>query len=222
MEWKALEISLKLAFWTSVLLLPLGIVMGRALAWKQIPARPFIQSLIFLPLVLPPTVLGYYFLLSISPDAPLGSLWHWLFNRSLAFSFEGLLLASLIANLPFAIQPVQHAFSNIDSEIRDAARVCGLNAWQSLWKVELPLVWPGLLGAFLLTFTHTLGEFGVVLMVGGNLEGETRTLSIAIYDQVQAFNMDAAGNMALLLLGIAFFSLLLLQWKSFQSDHRHA
>lgn len=212
MEWQALEISLRLALFTSLLLLPVGIFLGRALAWKQLPASNWIQSLVFLPLVLPPTVLGYYFLVAVSGEAPFGQLWYSLFGRQLAFTFEGLLLACILANLPFAVQPLMHAFGNIDPEIRDAARVCGLNPWQALIRIELPLVWPGLLGAFLLTFTHTLGEFGVVLMVGGNLEGETRTLAIAIYDQVQAFNMQAAGQMALLLLALAFFSLLLLQW----------
>ncbi|TVQ71459.1 MAG: molybdate ABC transporter permease subunit [Oceanospirillales bacterium] len=214
MDWQALQISLKLAFWTSVLLFPVGIFVGRALAVRQLPFRPLIQSLIFLPLVLPPTVLGYYFLVAIAPDAALGSSWQWLTGRQLAFTFEGLLLVSLIANLPFAIQPVQNSFAAIDADVRDAARVCGLNFWQALWRVELPLAWPGLLSAFLLTFTHTLGEFGVVLMVGGNLEGETRTLSIAIYDEVQALNMTAAGQMSLLLLTLAFVSLLLVQWKT--------
>ncbi len=222
MDWQALQISLELAFWTSVLLFPVGIFMGRALAVRQLPFRPFIQSLIFLPLVLPPTVLGYYFLLSIAPDAPLGGGWQWLTGRQLAFTFEGLLLVSLVANLPFAIQPVQNSFAAIDPDVRDAARVCGLNFWQALWRVELPLAWPGLLSAFLLTFTHTLGEFGVVLMVGGNLAGETRTLSIAIYDEVQALNMTAAGQMSLLLLTLAFVSLLLVQWKTQRhSDKGH-
>ncbi|WP_417584977.1 molybdate ABC transporter permease subunit [Nitrincola sp.] len=214
MDWQALQISLKLAFWTSIVLFPVGIFMGRALAVRQLPLRPFIQSLIFLPLVLPPTVLGYYFLVAIAPDATFGASWQWLTGRQLAFSFEGLLLVSLVANLPFAIQPVQNSFAAIDPDVRDAARVCGLNFWQALWRVELPLAWPGLLSAFLLTFTHTLGEFGVVLMVGGNLAGETRTLSIAIYDEVQALNMTAAGQMSLLLLTLAFASLLLVQWKT--------
>lgn len=214
MDWQALKVSLELAFWTSIFLFPIGVFVGRALAVRQLPFRPVIQSLIFLPLVLPPTVLGYYFLVAIAPDALLGSGWFWLTGRPLAFTFEGLLMVSLIANLPFAIQPVQNSFAAIDSDVRDVARVCGLNFWQALWKVELPLAWPGLLSAFLLTFTHTLGEFGVVLMVGGNLEGETRTLSIAIYDEVQALNMTAAGQMSLLLLVLAFVSLLLVQWKT--------
>lgn len=221
MEWQALEISFRLALLTSLLLLPVGIFLGRLLAWHTNRTTPLLHSLIFLPLVLPPTVLGYYFLVMISGDAQLGQFWESLFGTSLAFSFEGLLLASLVANLPFAVQPIQHAFAAIDPEVRDAARVCGLNPWLSLLKIELPLVWPGLVGAFLLTFTHTLGEFGVVLMVGGNLAGETRTLSIAIYDQVQAFNFDAAGQMALLLLALAFFSLLLLQWLMLLRQRRN-
>ncbi|RAU19638.1 molybdate ABC transporter permease subunit [Nitrincola tibetensis] len=211
MELQALEISFRLAIFTSLLLLPIGITLGRFIAWSHRPWVPVLQSLIFLPLVLPPTVLGYYFLVAFSGQAPLGSLWETLFNKSLNFSFEGLLIASIIANLPFSVQPIQHAFSGIDRDLRDAARTCGLNPWQAFFKIELPLIWPGVAGAFVLTFAHTLGEFGVVLMVGGNLSGETRTLSIAIYDQVQAFNLDAAGQMALVLLALAFVSLLLLQ-----------
>ncbi|EXJ09567.1 molybdate ABC transporter permease subunit [Nitrincola nitratireducens] len=211
MELQALEISFRLAMLTSLLLLPIGIGLGRVIAWSQRSWVPVLQSVIFLPLVLPPTVLGYYFLVAFSGQAPLGRAWESLFNSSLNFSFQGLLIASIIANLPFTVQPIQHAFSAIDRELRDAARTCGLTPWQTFCKIELPLIWPGLAGAFVLTFAHTLGEFGVVLMVGGNLAGETRTLSIAIYDQVQAFNLDAAGQMALVLLTLAFMSLLLLQ-----------
>lgn len=211
MEFQALDISFRLALFTSLILLPFGIVIGRFLAWSQKPWTPVIQSLIFLPLVLPPTVLGYYFLVAFSGQTPIGGLWEFLFRKPLNFSFEGLLLASVIANLPFTVQPIQYAFSTIDRDLRDASRTCGLTSWHRLTKIELPLVWQGMAGAFILTFAHTLGEFGVVLMVGGNLAGETRTLSIAIYDQVQTFNFDAAGQMALVLLALAFVSLLILQ-----------
>jgi molybdate transport system permease protein len=211
MEFQALEISFRLALFTSIILLPIGIAVGRFLAWSQKPWTPVIQSLIFLPLVLPPTVLGYYFLVAFSGQAPIGGLWEALFNKTLNFSFEGLLIASIIANIPFTVQPIQYAFSTIDRDLRDASRTCGLTPWQTFLKIELPLIWQGMAGAFVLTFAHTLGEFGVVLMVGGNLAGETRTLSIAIYDQVQAFNLEAAGQMALVLLSLAFVSLLLLQ-----------
>ncbi|MCD8513911.1 MAG: molybdate ABC transporter permease subunit [Nitrincola sp.] len=222
MELQALDISFRLALLTSLVLLPIGIALGRFLAWSQRPWTPIIQSLIFLPLVLPPTVLGYYFLVAFSGQAPLGGLWESLFNKTLNFSFEGLLIASVIANLPFSVQPIQYAFSSIDRDLRDASRTCGLNPWQAFWRVEIPLIWQGIAGAFILTFAHTLGEFGVVLMVGGNLSGETRTLSIAIYDQVQAFNFDAAGQMALILLSLAFASLLLLQsLGQFKQRSRH-
>lgn len=211
MEFQALEISFRLALFTSLFLLPIGIAIGRFLAWSQKPWTPIAQSIIFLPLVLPPTVLGYYFLVAFSGQAPLGGFWEFLFGKTLNFSFEGLLIASVIANLPFTVQPIQYAFSAIDRDLRDASRTCGLSSWQTFFKIELPLIWQGMAGAFVLTFAHTLGEFGVVLMVGGNLAGETRTLSIAIYDQVQSFNFDAAGQMALVLLALAFVSLLLLQ-----------
>lgn len=214
MDWSALSISLKLAFWTSVLLLPLGLVLGRWLAWYPPRAAAWVHSLIFLPLVLPPTVLGYYALLAIAPDAPLGMLWQSLSGRSLAFSFEALLLVSLVANLPFVVQPICNSYQALDRDIYDAGRVCGLAPWSLFWRIELPLIWPGVLSATMLTFTHTLGEFGVVLMVGGNLAGETRTLSIAIYDEVQALNMSAAGQMSLFLLLLAFSALLWMQWQN--------
>jgi molybdate transport system permease protein len=139
-----------------------------------------------------------------APQGALGQTWLALTGRSLVFSFDGLLLASLLVNIPFAVQPVQRAFEAIPREAREAAWCCGLSSWQTLWRVELPLAWPGLASAMVLTFVHTLGEFGVVLMVGGNLDGATRTLSIAIYDRVQAFDDSGAARMSLLLVVIAF------------------
>lgn len=207
MEWQALEVSFRLALLTSLFLIPIGLFLGRLFAWSSAAWIRILNTLVFLPLVLPPTVLGYYFLVSFSSDAPLGYIWQEIFQSSLSFSFHGLLIASIIANLPFAIQPIQNSFLNIDTDIRDAARVCGLNLWSAFFKVELPLIWPGIASAFLLTFAHTLGEFGIILMVGGNLDGETRTLSIAIYDQVQAFNFSAAGQMSLFLLILSFIFL---------------
>ncbi len=222
MDFQALEISFRLAIFTSLILLPIGIVIGRFLAWSQRRWTPLLQSLIFLPLVLPPTVMGYYFLTAFSGQAPLGGLWELLFNRTLNFSFEGLLIASVIVNLPFSVQPIQYAFNSIDRDLRDASLTCGLPFWKAFYKIELPLIWQGLAGVFVLTFAHTLGEFGVVLMVGGNLAGETRTLSIAIYDQVQAFNLEAAGQMSLVLLALAFACLLALQVLGQFRQKRHA
>jgi molybdate transport system permease protein len=160
------------------------------------------------PLVLPPTVLGFYLLVTFGARSPLGQAFERVLGQALPFSFEGLLLASAIANIPFVVQPIQRAFEAIPPEIRDAAACCGLTPWQRLRQIELPLAWPGILTAAMLTFAHTLGEFGVVLMVGGNLPGETRTLSIAIYDRMQAFDDGAAGVMAATLLALSVITLM--------------
>ena len=160
------------------------------------------------PLVLPPTVLGFYLLVTFGARSPLGQAFERLAGQSLPFSFEGLLVASAIANIPFVVQPIQRAFEAIPSEIRDAAACCGLTPWQRLIQIEIPLAWPGILTAAILTFAHTLGEFGVVLMVGGNLPGETRTFSIAIYDRMQAFDDRSAGVMAATLLAVSVVTLM--------------
>ena len=200
-------LSVKLALWTTLILLPVGLLVGRLLAYSRMRGKAWIESLLLLPLVLPPTVLGYYLLLVFSPNSALGAALQSIFGIPLVFSFPGLVVASLIVNLPFAIQPVQQAFAAIPHDVREAAWVSGLSSWQTLKRIEMPLAWPGLLCAAALTFAHTLGEFGVVLMVGGNIAGETRTLSIAIYDSVQAFDMRTAG---MLTAGLIIFSLLAL------------
>ncbi len=200
MDDTALYLSLRLAFWTCVILFPLAIIIGRLLAWQRFTGKAFVEALIALPLVLPPTVLGFYLLLSMGASSALGQYYYGLTGRHLVFTFDGLLLASVIFNLPFAIQPMQRAFEAIPENIREAAWCCGLSRWQSLWRIELPLAWPGAVSALALTFAHTLGEFGVVLMVGGNIDGETRTIAIAIYDRVQAFDNETAGTMSAFLL----------------------
>ena len=200
MDWQALTLSLQLAGWTMLILFPLGIWLGRLLAWRVFPGRALIEALLALPLVLPPTVLGYYLLVAMGSASPLGRWFEQLSGHSLVFSFSGLLLASVLFNLPFAIQPMQRAFEAIAPEVRAAAACCGLSAWRTMWRIELPLAWPGILSALVLTFAHTLGEFGVVLMVGGSIPGETRTIAIAIYDRVQVMDFDAAGLMSATLL----------------------
>ncbi|TSE25326.1 molybdate ABC transporter permease subunit [Tepidimonas aquatica] len=199
MDWPALMLSLELAAATLAVLLPLGLALGRWLARTAWAGKAWVEALVVLPLVLPPTVLGYYLLVTLGASSPLGA---WLAEHlgvRLTFNFAGLLLASVVFNLPFMVQPIQRAFEAIPRELREAAAVHGLGAWQTLWRVELPLAWPGILSALVLTFVHTLGEFGVVLMVGGNIPGETRTIAIAIYDRVQAFDLASADRMALLL-----------------------
>ena len=200
MDTTALTLSLSLAFWTCAILLPLAIFCGRLLAWKQFPGKALVEAAIALPLVLPPTVLGFYLLLGMGATSTIGQFYHSLTGHHLVFTFDGLLVASVIFNLPFAIQPMQRAFEAIPVNVREAAWCCGLSRLQALWRIELPLAWPGVASALALTFAHTLGEFGVVLMVGGNIEGETRTIAISIYDRVQAFDNHSAGIMSAFLL----------------------
>lgn len=207
MDWPALELSLWLAFWTSAILLPLGLLIARWLAWSRFRGKGFVEAAIALPLVLPPTVLGYYLLLAFGAASPIGRTWQTLFGHSLVFTFEGLLIASIIFNLPFTIQPLQRAFEGVPINVREAAWVSGLSNWQTFLRIELPLAWSGVIAALALTFAHTLGEFGVVLMVGGNIPGETKTIAIAIYDRVQAFDDAAAGRMSALLLALSFFTI---------------
>lgn len=203
MDWTALWLSLWLGIFTIVILLPVGIAAGRFLAYRDFTGRGMVEAIVALPLVLPPTVLGYYLLVAFGAASPIGQLWQAVFGRQLVFTFEGLLLASIIFNLPFAIQPMQRGFEAIPLEVREAAACCGMSPWRALVKVELPLAWPGILTAMVLSFAHTLGEFGIVLMVGGSIPGETRTISIAIYDRVQAFDGAAAAQMSALLLALS-------------------
>jgi len=220
LDAQALALSLKLAVGTAVLLLPLAVVVGRVLAWQRFAGKPAVEALLALPLVLPPTVLGYYLLVTFAPTSTLGALYQSLAGTTLAFSFEGLLVASVIANIPFAVQPVQRGFESIATEVREAAWLCGMSNWRAFWRVELPLAWPGLLTAFVLTFAHTLGEFGVVLMVGGNIPGETRTVAIAIYDRAQALDDHAAGVMAAMLLALSFAAIGVVYWLDRARRHR--
>ena len=200
MDWQALRLSLELATVTLVVLLPLGLWLGRWLARARFTGKAWVEAAVVLPLVLPPTVLGYYLLVSLGGASPLGRWVQEHLGVALTFNFTGLVVASVVFNVPFMVQPVQRAFEAIPANLAEAAAVSGLCAWQTFWRVEVPLAWPGILSAMVLTFVHTLGEFGVVLMVGGSIPGETQTIAIAIYDRVQAFDLQAADRMALLLL----------------------
>jgi molybdate transport system permease protein len=208
MDWSALGVSLWLGAGTITVLLPLGIWFGRVLAYRQFRGKLLVEALVTVPLVLPPTVLGFYLLVTFGARSPLGQAFQAVVGQSLPFSFAGLLFASAIANIPFVVQPIQRGFEAIPPDVRDAAACCGLSPWQRFLRIELPLAWPSVLTAAILTFAHTLGEFGVVLMVGGNLPGETRTLSIAIYDRMQAFDDRSAGIMAATLLVVATVTLM--------------
>ena len=222
MDWTAFALSAQLGGLTILVLVPLSIALGRWLALGTFRGKALIESLVALPLLLPPTVVGFYLLVAFGGRSLAGRLFSAATGESLAFSFEGLLVASVIVNLPFAVQPIQRAFESIPVDVREAAVCCGMSRWTALRVVELPLAWPGIVTAAALTFAHTLGEFGVVLMVGGNIPAETRTLSIAIYDRMQAFDNRGAGAMAAVLLVLAVLTLALTNALSRRIVRRHA
>jgi molybdate transport system permease protein len=221
LDWEAFRVSLKLAAWTGAILLPLGLILARTLAFRRVPAKGLVEAVIAAPLVLPPTVLGFYLLTALGGNSGVGRAWAAAFGHPLAFSFEGLLVASLIFNLPFAVQPMQRAFEALPPDVRQAAWVSGLSPWRTFWRIELPLAWTGVLSGLALTFAHTMGEFGVVLMVGGSIPGETRTLALSIYDRVQAFDAPAAGVMSAILLGFSIAAIAVVYGLAGSIGRRH-
>lgn len=221
MDWVAFTVSLQLSLATTVILFFVGIGIAHALAGSSFPGRSLVEAVVALPLVLPPTVLGYYLLIALGAGSPLGIVFQSLTGDTLAFSFSGLLLASVIYSLPFAVQPILRAFEGIPWDLREAAWCSGLSRWQTFVRVELPLAWPGILTAMVLSFAHTMGEFGVVLMVGGNIPGETKTISIAIYDKVESLENEAAGTMSLVLLIFALVTISLIYMVNRRMDHRY-
>ena len=221
MDWSALRLSAYLSMATALILIPISIAVGRWLATTTHRLKPIVEAALALPLVLPPTVLGYYLLVSMGGASPLGSLYQQWTGQTLAFSLSGLLLASLIFNIPFAMMPIQRAFEAIPQDLFDAARTCGLSRWRTLWHIELPLAWRGILSGLIMTAAHTLGEFGVVLMVGGSIPGETKTISISIYDKVQSFDLHSAGVMSATLLLVSLVTLLTTAWLTRARHLRH-
>ncbi|MBO2622293.1 molybdate ABC transporter permease subunit [Shewanella algae] len=209
MDWQSLWLSVKLAAISVLVLLPLAILLSRLLAYREFHGQSWIEALIMVPLVLPPTVIGYYLLVGLGSESWLGQWLQQTLGVQLVFHFSGLVVASVLVNIPFAVQPIQRAFEAIPQDVRDACACCGMSRTKQLFKVELPLVWPGILTALVLCFSHVLGEFGVVLMMGGSIAGETKTISIAIYDSVQAFDFASAGTMSLVLLLFAITTLAL-------------
>lgn len=199
-----LWLSMKLAACVGAILLLVGMPIAYWLAYATWRGKFLLESLVALPLVLPPTVLGFYTLVAMGPHGPLGRLWIALFGHGLAFTFSGLILASVLYSFPFAVQPLIVSFEGVDRRLLDASAVLGAGRLRTFWRVILPLSLPGVVTAVVLSFAHTLGEFGVVLMVGGNLAGVTRTVSIDIYDHVQSLEYREANHMALVLLAISF------------------
>lgn len=201
---EALLLSIRLALSVAVILFVIGMPLAYWLAQSRFRGKFLVEAVVALPLVLPPTVIGFYILVAMGPHAPLGKLWQSLFGHGLAFTFGGLVLASVLYSLPFAVQPLVTSFENVDPRLLDASAVLGAGKLRTFGRVILPLSLPGVITAFVLSFAHTLGEFGVVLMVGGNLPGITRTASIEIYDRVQSLDYAGANKLALVLLLASF------------------
>jgi len=212
MDWQAIGLSLRLATCSSLLLAPMGILLAWPLAYGCFRGRVLLESLTSVPLVLPPTVLGFYLIVALGPHSPLGRAWEALTGTRLVFTFQGLLLAQVVTNLPFFLQPLVASLGGVDRKLLEAARTLGSRGRGVYFRVALPLAWRGLLSGLILSFAHAIGEFGVVLMVGGNLPGRTRTASIAIFDQVQSFDMAGANQTALLLLGFALVVVACTSW----------
>jgi molybdate transport system permease protein len=204
MNLEPLLLSFRLAAIVSLLLLAIGLPVAYWLAFTKWRGKFVLEAVVALPLVLPPTVLGFYALIALGPRGLLGRMWESMFGHALAFTFSGLVIASIFYSFPFAVQPLVAAFESLDRRLLDASAVLGAGRVRTFWRVIVPLAWPGLVTAVVLSFAHTLGEFGVVLMVGGNLPGITRTVSIDIYDRVQALDYAAARAMSLVLLAISF------------------
>ena len=202
MDWQALWLSVELALATLLVLTLPALGLTRWLARTRGPHKVWIEAAVLMPLVLPPTVLGYYLLVGVGGQSWIGQ---WLsgLGLSLTFNFAGLVLASVVFNIPFMVQPMQRAFESVPGGLREAGLTCGLSPLEVFWRIELPLIWPGVLSALVITFVHTLGEFGVVLMVGGNIPGETKTIAVAIYDRVQAFDLRSAHTMAATLVAVS-------------------
>ncbi|HEY1264568.1 MAG TPA: molybdate ABC transporter permease subunit [Terriglobales bacterium] len=207
MNWQALALTVRLAALVSAVLVVIGLPIAGWIAYSRWRWKFLIEALVALPIVLPPTVLGFYVLVALGSRSPLGRWWQALTGHTLAFTFEGLVIGSIIYSLPFAVQPFAASFAAVDPRLLAASATLGASRLKTFFRIVLPLSLSGLVTGVALSFAHTLGEFGVVLMVGGNIAGTTRTLSIDIYDQVQSFNYGGANQTALVLLVISFLLL---------------
>lgn len=207
MDWQSFFLTVKLALLVTVILLALGLPIAYWITYSRRRWKFLVEAVVGMPLVLPPTVLGFYILLALGSRSPLGRWWESLTGHTLAFTFGALVIGSVIYSLPFTVQPLAAGFATVDAKLVAASATLGASGLRTFWRVILPLSISALLTAVALTFAHTMGEFGVVLMVGGNIPGITRTVSIDIYDQVQATNYASANQTALVLLAISFVAL---------------
>jgi len=208
MQWGPIILTFKLALITSVILLIISIPLAYWLAYTRSRLKPVLETIISMPLVLPPTVLGFYLLIAFSPSYALGEFLNEYLGLRLVFSFEGLVIASVIYSLPFMVHPIQAGLSNLSASLSEASFVLGKSKTTTLFRVLLPNIRPSLLTGIVLAFAHTIGEFGVVLMIGGNIPGETRVASIAIYDEVEALNYGTANTYSAFLFLVSFTILL--------------
>jgi molybdate transport system permease protein len=204
MDWPALWLTARLALVTSCVLMLIGVPLAWWLATTPWRGRIFVEAIVALPLVLPPTVIGFYVLVALGPRGPLGKWFEVIAGHPLPFSFAGLVVASVLYSLPFAVQPFTAGFRSVNRDLLEAAWNAGATKPRAFLRIAVPLAWPGLLSGMVLSFAHTLGEFGVVLMVGGNIPGVTRTVSVSIYDAVQSLDYESAGRTAAVLLIISF------------------
>lgn len=220
MDWSPLLLSLQLAFITTLCLLIIGIPIATKLAFSSARYKFLVEAVVSLPLVLPPTVLGFYLLIAFSKHSILGSFLDRMFDIQLVFSFGGLVIASILYSLPFMIQPIQAGLQNLPASFREAAYTMGKTRREVLWRVLLPNIKPALLTGVVLSFAHTIGEFGVVLMIGGRIPGQTLVASIAIYDEVESLNYTQANVYALVLLCTSFIILGITYYINAQADSK--
>jgi molybdate transport system permease protein len=209
LDWQAIGLSLRLAGCATVIVCLFGLPLANWLALSRWRGKFVLEAIVALPLVLPPTVLGFYLLTAMGPNGPLGFAYLKVTQRALPFTFPGLLIASTLYSVPFAVRPFIAAFASVDRRLVEASWCLGVSRIDTFFRIVVPLAWPGLLAGVVMCFAHAVGEFGVVLMVGGNIPGVTRTVSISIYDEMQALNYQAAAQTSLFLLGFSFLALFL-------------
>ena len=221
LEWGPFLVSFKLAFYTTLILLVISIPFSWYLAHTKSKIKPALEALTALPIVLPPTVIGFYILIVLSSNSPLGAFFEETFGIRLVFNFTSLVIASCFYSLPFMVQPLQAAMQNMPKSLIEASYICGKNKFQTILYVVLPNIKPALITALVTTFAHTIGEFGVVLMVGGSIPGETKVASIAIYEFVEMLDYESAHIYSALMIAISFFVLFCVYYFNFKQRHQY-